>query len=175
MKKVFTIILFSIIINQISIAQNAIIKGRASKVLSNDALSNATIHVSATDFGATSDENGNYEIKNLKPGTYNIECSLLGFQKKVEYEIVVENNKPAMVDFVLEPNSKSLKEVKITAADKFYRMDESPLSVRNIGVNEIQRNPGSNRDISKVIQNLPGVASTVSYRNDLLVRGGGPK
>ncbi|MFM2047457.1 MAG: hypothetical protein RI955_3, partial [Bacteroidota bacterium] len=174
MKKGFTVIIFSFILVQQLFAQTSIIKGRVSNTINNEALPFASIHILETEFGANSDEYGNYEIKNLKPGTYNIECSIIGFQKKIEYEIVVENNKPATIDFKLESNSKNLKEVKITAANKFYSMDESPLSVRNIGANEIQRNPGSNRDISKVIQNLPGVASTVSYRNDLLVRGGGP-
>jgi hypothetical protein len=36
------------------------------------------------------------------------------------------------------------------------RKEESPLSMRNIGVAEIKRNPGGNRDISKVLQSLPG-------------------
>ncbi|MFN6039204.1 MAG: TonB-dependent receptor plug domain-containing protein, partial [Bacteroidota bacterium] len=35
-------------------------------------------------------------------------------------------------------------------------------------------NPGGNRDISKVIQSLPGVASTASFRNDIIIRGGAP-
>ena len=35
-------------------------------------------------------------------------------------------------------------------------------------------NPGGNRDISKVIQILPGVASSASFRNDIIVRGGAP-
>ena len=51
---------------------------------------------------------------------------------------------------------------------------ESPVSLRTIGVNEIKRNPGANRDISLVIQSLPGVASTASFRNDILIRGGAP-
>ncbi|HQH41927.1 MAG TPA: Plug domain-containing protein, partial [Bacteroidales bacterium] len=38
----------------------------------------------------------------------------------------------------------------------------------------IEKNPGGNRDISRVIQAFPGVASTPAYRNDVIVRGGGP-
>lgn len=44
-----------------------------------------------------------------------------------------------------------------------------------IGLQEIEKAPGANRDISKVVQNYPGVAfSPIGYRNDLIVRGGGP-
>ncbi|MES2621359.1 MAG: TonB-dependent receptor, partial [Bacteroidota bacterium] len=54
------------------------------------------------------------------------------------------------------------------------KKDESPISVRTIGVNEIQRSPGGNRDISRVIQALPGIGYSSSFRNDLIVRGGSP-
>ncbi len=47
------------------------------------------------------------------------------------------------------------------------------MSLRRISIEEIDKNPGGNRDISKVIQSYPGVGSTVSFRNDLIVRGGG--
>ena len=167
---VITFLLLSTIMQ----AQSGIIKGRVTEGLSNEPIPYATIVIQGTTLGATTDTLGNYEIQNLSPGTYNVDCSTIGFKKRTEYEIAVDNNMPAMVNFSLEKNQTLLKEVSVTAADKFYKMDESPVSVRNIGVNEIQRNPGSNRDISKVIQNLPGVAGTLSFRNDLLVRGGGP-
>ncbi len=67
----------------------------------------------------------------------------------------------------------SLKEVEIVSSP-FKTMEESPVSLRTINATEIYRNPGGNRDISKVIQVLPGVAATQSFRNDLIVRGGAP-
>ncbi|MFM7822150.1 MAG: TonB-dependent receptor plug domain-containing protein, partial [Bacteroidota bacterium] len=42
------------------------------------------------------------------------------------------------------------------------------------GIREIERNPGGNRDISQVIRSLPGVASSPSFRNDIIIRGGSP-
>ena len=57
----------------------------------------------------------------------------------------------------------------------FRRVAESPVSLRVIGLQEIEKAPGANRDISRVVQNYPGVAfSPIGYRNDLIVRGGGP-
>jgi hypothetical protein len=32
----------------------------------------------------------------------------------------------------------------------------------------------TNRDISKAVQSLPGVQSSVAFRNDLIIRGGAP-
>ncbi|HJF04336.1 MAG TPA: TonB-dependent receptor, partial [Bacteroides thetaiotaomicron] len=57
----------------------------------------------------------------------------------------------------------------------FRRDIESPVSLRIIGLQEIEKSPGANRDISRIVQSYPGVAfSPIGYRNDLIVRGGSP-
>lgn len=83
------------------------------------------------------------------------------------------NSKPTLLDFQLEENTAALGEVVIKASP-FRKTEESPVSLRTIGVAEIARNPGGNRDISKVIQSLPGVTATPAFRNDLIIRGGAP-
>lgn len=78
------------------------------------------------------------------------------------------------VQIELEEENASLNEV-VVAASPFQKVPESPVSLRVIGLQEIEKAPGANRDISKVVQNYPGVAfSPIGYRNDLIVRGGGP-
>ena len=50
-----------------------------------------------------------------------------------------------------------------------------PICLRIIGLQEIEKSPGANRDISRIVQSYPGVAfSPIGYRNDLIVRGGSP-
>ena len=43
-----------------------------------------------------------------------------------------------------------------------------------LGTNEIKRNPGGGRDISRALRTLPGVAAIPSFRNDIVIRGGAP-
>src|SRR5574343_1743974 len=38
----------------------------------------------------------------------------------------------------------------------------------------MERQPGAGRDVSKVLQALPGVASRATFRNDIIIRGGSP-
>lgn len=133
----------------------------------------ANVLVLDTDFGTTTDLDGNYEIKGLGPGLYNVRASFIGFNETTEFEVQVTNSKPAMVDFQLTEQAEQLEEV-VVKASPFRKTEESPVSLRTVGVAEIQRNPGGNRDISKVIQVLPGVTTTASFRNDLIVRGGAP-
>jgi outer membrane receptor for ferrienterochelin and colicin len=165
-------ILFTISSN-ISLAQTGIIQGRIADAKNNESIPFANVVISGSTSGGSSDLDGNFIIQNLTPGLYNVEVSFLGYKGKVEYEVQVFNNKPAQVDFSMEEDSKTLEAVVIKA-NPFEKKEESPVSVRTIGVNEIERNPGGNRDISKALQSLPGVASSVAFRNDLIVRGGAP-
>lgn len=172
-KRVGFLFFFILIFSSSVFAQNAIIKGTVRNAINNEVLPSVTVIIQGTTMGVLSDFDGNYVIDKLKPGLYNIEFKYIGFKSKVVYEIQVSNSKPSVVDVALEEESKSIAEVEVKAA-AFYKPQESPVSLRTIGVSEIKRNPGGNRDISKVIQSLPGVASTVTFRNDIIIRGGAP-
>lgn len=152
-------------------AQTGIIKGRVSEAGNNNPVDFATVAVEGTTSGAQTDDKGDFEIKDLKPGFYNIKVSSIGYTSKSVFEIEVTNSKPQIINIELEKSVESLKEVQVKT-NSFQRKEESSTSVRSIGVNEIQRYPGGNRDISRVIQSLPGVGFSTGFRNDLIIRGG---
>lgn len=154
-------------------AQNGIIRGKVFNKLSNEPLDYATIKVQGQPYGAYTDSLGSFEIKAMPAGLYNLEISYTGFKQQVLTEIEVTNAKPVQLEIGLEEEGTALNAVEITASP-FNKTAESPVSLRTIGVNEIARNPGGNRDISRVIQSLPGVAGTVAFRNDIIIRGGSP-
>ncbi|MDX5404962.1 MAG: TonB-dependent receptor, partial [Bacteroidota bacterium] len=158
----------------LGLAQNGTLKGRVYDALNNEPLPFAVVVVDGTQYSGTTDLDGNYVIDGVPAGLYNITCQLLGYRTSTIYEIQIRPSKPAQVDFAMEQQTQELNEVTVTAADQFEKKAESPVSVNVIGINEIQRNPGGNQDISRVIQSLPGVATGVAFRNDIIVRGGGP-
>lgn len=123
--------------------------------------------------GASTDANGNFLITQVPPGIYRLQASFLGYKTELTPEYRVNHVTP-YVQIELEEENASLNEVIVTASP-FQKVPESPVSLRGIGLQEIEKAPGANRDISKVVQNYPGVAfSPIGYRNDLIVRGGGP-
>lgn len=123
--------------------------------------------------GASTDANGNFLITQVPPGIYRLQASFLGYKTELTPEYRVNHVTP-YVQIELEEENASLNEVVVTAS-LFQKVPESPVSLRVIGLQEIEKAPGANRDISKVVQNYPGVAfSPIGYRNDLIVRGGGP-
>ena len=165
---------FFLVLGPLSIfAQTGIIEGRIANKLNNEALPFATVQIVGTTKGAQTDLDGNYRIEGLDAKLYTIKVSFVGFKELSVFEAQVLNSKPIILNFDLEETTSALGEV-VVKASPFRKTEESPVSLRTIGVSEIARNPGGNRDISKVIQSLPGVTTTPAFRNDLIIRGGAP-
>lgn len=122
---------------------------------------------------ATSNDEGEFSVEGLLPGVYNVQVSALGFNNKVVYEIETTPSRPAYLRIELQALAIDIEEAEVIAS-KNINSEESPLSVRSIGANEIKRNPGGGRDISRALRALPGVVSIPTFRNDLVIRGGAP-
>ncbi|MBA3901286.1 MAG: TonB-dependent receptor, partial [Bacteroidetes bacterium] len=154
-------------------AQKGTIAGIITDAETKEALPFVNIGIQGTSMGSTTGIDGIYQIQNISPGTYNITASYIGYKPLTMIEVVVTSTKTVVIDFKLEPTDVKLQEVEVTVS-RFEKSEESPLSKVSIRSAEILRNPGGNRDISKVLQSFPGVASSVSFRNDIIVRGGAP-
>jgi hypothetical protein len=148
------------------------IRGKITNSVNNQPVAFANVLLVNTELGAITDEEGNYEISNVPPGLYTVRASYVGYKPSTAYDIQVALARPFQLDFSLTEEASELGEVVVNS--EFTRSEETPLSVRKLTTNEIERYPGGNRDISRVIQSLPGVASTPSFRNDILIRGGAP-
>ncbi len=172
MKKLFYTYL-SLLLFASTYAQNGKISGRITDGITNESLPYVSISIQGSDKVTQSDSSGVYRFEKLVPGLYNLKFNFIGYQSREVFEVEVTNNKAAIIDVNLEQEVKEIKEVEVRASS-FKKTQESPVSLRTIGLNEIQRYPGGNRDISKVIQSLPGVATVVSFRNDIIIRGGSP-
>lgn len=154
-------------------AQQGAVEGRVFDVKNNHAIAFANVVISGTTIGTITNDEGVFRLSGLKPGFIRIEVSLLGYEPAVSTEIEVRNGKTIFVEIGMEQSTQELEEVKV-AASPFRRNEDSPLSLKTIGLSEIENSPGANRDISKVIQSFAGVQSTPSFRNDIIIRGGGP-
>jgi hypothetical protein len=173
MKRLFLLVAV-LLTSQSIFGQTGIIKGKVFDKINNEAVPFANVVIQGTTLGTAADENGNFQIVGLTPGQYNIEATFVGYKPLIIFEVQVSNSRPAILDFAMEEEAQRLKEVEVTASNTFAKSEESPLSLRSIGPAEIKRTPGGNRDVSKVIRSLPGVASPPGFRNDIIIRGGAP-
>jgi hypothetical protein len=155
-------------------AQNASISGYVTDSKSGEALIGVTILLVEADQGTVTDINGFFSIENLKPQTYSLKASYVGYENKMKYNIVVRTGGTPDVNFELTESQTQLEDIVVTA-NPFEKLEETPLSIQRLSAEEIATYPGGNNDIAKVVQSLPGVASSVGgFRNDVIIRGGAP-
>jgi outer membrane receptor for ferrienterochelin and colicin len=171
-KRIASFILFLCLVLKVFAVEYQI-KGTVIDKSTRQPLEFVNVLVVGLGIGASTDSNGNFTITQVPPGIYRLQASFLGYKTALTPEYRVNHVTP-YVQIELEEENTSLNEVVVTASP-FQKVVESPVSLRVIGLQEIEKAPGANRDISKVVQNYPGVAfSPIGYRNDLIVRGGGP-
>lgn len=152
---------------------SGVIEGRIYNQANNEPVPFANLIIRGTNIGTVSDLDGNFLFTGVELGYVRIVASSVGFEQYVSGEFLVTNAKKANVEIPLVESQVEIDEI-VVKASPFRRSEESPVSLRRIGIEQIEKNPGGNRDISRVIQSLPGVASSVAFRNDVIVRGGGP-
>ncbi|MEI7724924.1 MAG: TonB-dependent receptor [Bacteroidota bacterium] len=172
--RIITITFLFILTSSALFAQTGVIKGRVFNHKNNEPVPFVNIIIDGKPTqGATSDMDGNYAITKVTPGYARLVATSIGFKKYVSDDFLVTNSKTTDLNIGLDEQVTTLEQVEIKPS-VVQRNEEVPVSLQKLTIQEIERSPGSNRDISKVIQSLPGVASSPSFRNDVIVRGGGP-
>ena len=157
----------------LSFAQISNVVGRVSSSQSNESIEMASVTIVELQKIVFTDKNGVFSFENIVPGLYTFKAKAAGFEEQVMNEISVTYTRKVELNFTLEPLFKEQKEVKVKAS-AFKKNPESPVSLRTLNAAEIERLPGAGRDVSKVLQALPGVALRPTFRNDIIIRGGSP-
>ena len=107
-----------------------------------------------TNYGAASDENGNYEISNLSSGVYVIEFSAIGYEKVRKENVDIEN-RSIVLDIVLTEKIIQSEEVVVTAGKYEQKLSELPVSVSIISGRELQKNYFN---IEEALRYVPGIS-----------------
>lgn len=171
MKKLFLILFLSINI----FAQNSTgtITGKVVDKVTQQPIPGVNIIVVGTQFGDASSVEGEFEIKNISTGNYNVRASAVGFTPVLKRNVVVNSVRPANLVFELLETSIELDDVTVTS-DQFETEPTEVNSIKTFSYEEIRRSPGGFEDVVRALSVLPGVAQQSEGRNDLVVRGGAP-
>jgi hypothetical protein len=173
MRHLFTVLFSTLVL--LSFAQKGVVRGFTVNATNNQPLSGVKVFIVELSKGTFSDSLGGFEFNNLPPGVYTFRASSIGYNTAFQNEITVTNARTVNLVLSLEEvfTGKDADEV-VVKGPKFVRNIESPVSLKSLNSTEIERLPGANRDVSKVIAALPGVASRATFRNDIIIRGGSP-
>ena len=149
----------------------------SGKVFDNETglfLEGATIQVENSDFFAITNSEGFFEINDVPTSSYNVKASFIGFKSLTLYNVIVKSAGNQSLQYGLNPSSEELDEI-IVVESPFKTSLETPLSTQTFSAVEIETYPGGNNDITRVIQSLPGISPSIGgFRNDIIIRGGGP-
>lgn len=172
--RIFLLLFVMVLLSTCVYSEDFPVRGRVIDKFSRRPVPNANVTVyGRTGQGASTDSAGVFCIEHVAPGICQLSVSCVGYKNTLSPEYIVSAKLPP-VEIELEENTSKLAEVTVTAGS-FRRVKNSPVSLQIIGLGEIEKSPGGNRDISRIVRSYPGVSfSPIGYRNDLIVRGGAP-
>lgn len=121
----------------------------------------AQVFIEGTTMGDAADQNGEYVIENVPPGTYTLKAQVIGYKTKTA-EISVSVDETITQDFMLASDVLSMEEVVVTGTPGGAGVTkrEASFAITTIDVADIQRaSPSSTADLLKLV---PGVWSESS-------------
>lgn len=147
-----------------------VIKGQIRDALTGEDLIGATVYIRELQSGAVSNLYGFYSL-NLPAGNYTLVYSFIGYQSQ---ERTIQLRESMVLNIELEPQSRQLTEVVISAERPDMNVVDVRMSSNNLRMETIKTLPAfmGEVDIMKSLMLLPGVSSAGEGSTGFYVRGG---
>lgn len=169
---ILTILYFSLTFTLFAENKGQIL-GKIIDKSSREGLTGVTVRLVGTNYGAITNKEGRFIIRNIEPGIYTIQATGVGYEPFVEANISITNTKP--LEYEIELKQSSVQGQAIEVVSSYYERNiENAISSQSLNFQDIRRTPGAQEDVVRATQLLPGVSVTSAGRNDLIVRGGAP-
>jgi len=135
------------------LSQSGTIKGHIHA--GEQAIEFASVQLKKTPFGATSDEEGAFTLKDIPPGTYLLQVKMLGFAPFAQELSIQPGNSTVELKIALEESELNLDEVVISGTMKEVSKLDSPVPVEVYTAAFFKANPTPS--IFESLQNVNGV------------------
>ena len=146
----------------------SMIRGTITDKSSKKSISSATIRVLGTYYGAISDGNGNYSIKNIPGGkNYTLEITRIGYRSIKKTGIILAKSDTAILNFSMEESNVSLDKDVIVIGERPLVDVEETQSMRAVNRENIQQMVAEN--VTDVLTQQTGL---VSQNKEIFIRGG---
>jgi hypothetical protein len=141
--------------------------GTVTEQGTNDPLTGVNILIRGTSFGAASDFDGNYAIRNIRPGEYDIEVSYIGFERMLFTAIRITAGETTRLDIKLKEQILSIGEDVVVVGERpIFDIEQSSTTSR-VGRDQIQA--ASLRRVDDVVGQQAGV---IRDPTGVYIRGG---
>lgn len=109
----------------------------------------ANVVVVGTNLGAATDAEGTYFVLNVPPGKYDVQASMVGFQRMIQQGVIVNSGRTTQADFTLNEETIEIQEVVVAATRPDVEREKTSTSAI-VRFDEVQTFPGM-RDVSDVL------------------------
>jgi TonB-dependent receptor len=155
------------------LSQSGLIKGTVIDAKTGETLIGASVFIQGTTIGTVTDLDGNYVIRNISAGSYNIISSYISYDQKIQKAEVLANSEIA-IDFLLDPATVAIKEIQVTARKRNNTEMSMLASIKNqdlivSGISGQQIQKSQDKDAAEVLRRIPGI--TIVDDRFIIVRG----
>lgn len=128
--------------------------------------------------GTTTDENGEYIIRNIPIGKYTVRASFIGYEPNLKPNVQIGAGKQVELNFVMTENSTVLNEVTVSSGNNSLNETVNSMnfiSGRTFSVEETRRYAGGMDDPARMVSAFAGVSTGNIQDNAIVIRGNNPK
>ena len=147
--------------------QRGSIQGKVTDAATNEGLVGVNVVIKGTYYGATTNLDGKFEIKNVGVGTYTLTFRLLGYKEVGQTGVAVAGGEATTVNIKLEETALSLGQEVVIVGEKPLMDVAETQSTKTISAEDIRISAVQN--VKDVVAQQVGV---VSSDNEIHIRGG---
>ncbi|MFH0990598.1 MAG: TonB-dependent receptor [bacterium] len=148
--KIFSVVLLVLFALNMLTAQTAgKLSGSIKDADTGESLIGANVMLLGTKLGAVTDVEGTYFILNIPPGKYDLQASIIGYEKVVQRDLIVNSGRTTNADFKLKSSAVEKEAVIIQATRPDVEREKTSTSTIIRG-DEVQALAGM-RDVNDVI------------------------
>ena len=164
-----------LIFSQFIFSQTSIIKGTILEDKTGKTIPGVDITILNTKYATTTDFDGNFIIREMPVGTYEVQVSTTSYKTKIITEVIVKENEATNLNVSLEESKNVLKEVVITrtrakveSVKSLLLQQKNSASVSDgISAESIKRTP--DKSTSDVLKRISG--ASIQDNKFVVIRG----
>ncbi len=155
-------------------AQDGSIRGFVYEVSNGEPIIFSNVYLEGTNYGASTDINGYFNITRIPEGSYTLLVTYLGYDT-IRERVQVRKGDVINKKYQMAESAVSLGTVNVTA-ERMEAVTETKTSVINLTPKTLKKIPsiGGQADLAQYLQVLPGVIFTGDQGGQLYIRGGSP-
>lgn len=142
-------------------AQNGVLKGKVTST--GGPIPYVNVSITGTSYINTTDDNGDYQLKGIKPGSYDLVFSNVGFISD-KRKITITADQTITLNIQLTENTSKLNDVVVTGVSRRTQLRSNPVPIAVMSKKEMDENVNNNI-IDAIVKGVPGVSAVTTGPN----------